>query len=1442
MMTRQLLLFFLNLVTSICVCNYSQAQTCTPIYHKTYNGSGEDEGLDIAVTSDKGSVVAGRTTSNSPGWDGFLMRLNEVGDIVWAKSYGGSDYDELVKVRETSDGGFIALGKTKSFGISAGETWVIKTDGKGILQWSKRFYKNSEPIRPKQIIEISSGGYIVALNTNDSTAQGDGILIRIDGVGNQVWCKVFDNGGDDGINSLCQDGNTLLVGGYGTIADREGILMRVSLVDGTPIWVKKFALTTQRGDEIIQIEKTAQGLAFGATSTFVRSMYQSSSCFLTLFRTVGDDSIYVQRRCDVTTGSGYTTESVQSRTTTDDGFIYLVNDTTNFGWPAFRKISPVGLTDWGRENNVGYGVQRLKGMDLVDSNGYTLTGYYKDLWTGNRSRIQVLRTDITGKTGSCSGTMSSTWTDTTNYIIGSFSWKNITSTVSQETITPNVDPLNYTTNTLCSDSYCVNQDQPESPVCYATLLTHIKGNANYSFIPFDFEKVNNGYIIFGYNRLFRTSEPMMIKVFADGKVQWAKSLTEWIHNGAFDHVLTTSDGNLLLSGHFDVTINHGGWNGAILMKVTPDGKVLWSQDFSGEVYDLKPAENGGFVGTITTSYGFPPIYITLFKMDANGKIVWQKQMNKDYDNSPIYRYMQYDGTYFYVTGEFYNQSPQNIAIEKIDMLGNHIWSKVIKIEGFSTSAANIEIIGDTVYVAAYYWDNSQSMYWSKKRLAIVKISKDGTGMNAFKLSNLDLIADGRNYYFSGMQTQIVTKTLDDNFVVADRVTNVTDSSIVLTKFSPLGQVIWSRRYDQLNNHFISRIKDDNGSLLLLGRKFTGETDFTYQFETVLMRTDDKGIVSQFGTDYCHSGSTSFNSDPARLDEITYYKPYQGFDGSVTSTSFVPLERSFYMYGSPSCATVGDCYNVKLNGPTTICNLQDTVKYTIKRNPGCTIVPVWKYDVAALKVTEQTDSSIAVLFKKGGRTVISATLSSGCGVSKDTILVSVPTPSTLLNLGTDTTICIGTTILLNAHKGYLNYLWQDGSIDSTYRVNQDGKYYVTVTDSCGMISSDTIIILPHPPIPIYIGADRIKCNNDTIHINAPSGFTNYSWSPSYNISSTSTQNIIVNPTKDTSYFVKAEQTPGCFAYDTVQVKVNHSSSIYLGRDTSFCSGKSVVLDAGAGFNQYQWSDASSQQTLSVSRAGTYSVVGTTVDGCSSYDTLKVVSIWSLPTTSLDHNNELCQSSTRILDPGAFSSYLWQDGSTSRKYTVSKTGNYFVKVTDNNGCINWDTVHITTILPSPSNFLPADTSICSYGTADLTSARSFASYIWNNGNTSPKLIVDKAGTYWVQVRDSKGCIGADTILVNIKDCMVGLKVPNAFTPNHDATNDVFRALLFGNVKSFELTVYNRWGQIVFYTTDRYKGWDGTIGGKEQDPGVFIWMCKYELEGDQQKVERGTVTLIR
>ena len=92
------------------------------------------------------------------------------------------------------------------------------------------------------------------------------------------------------------------------------------------------------------------------------------------------------------------------------------------------------------------------------------------------------------------------------------------------------------------------------------------------------------------------------------------------------------------------------------------------------------------------------------------------------------------------------------------------------------------------------------------------------------------------------------------------------------------------------------------------------------------------------------------------------------------------------------------------------------------------------------------------------------------------------------------------------------------------------------------------------------------------------------------------------------------------------------------------------------------------------------------------------------------------------------------------------------------------------------------------------------------------------------------------------MAGLFVPSAFTPNHDGKNDVFRAMLFGDVLKFDFKIYNRWGEVVFHTNDRYKGWNGVYNGIEQDSNVFTWMCQYQLNGDTLKLAKGTVMLIR
>ena len=87
-----------------------------------------------------------------------------------------------------------------------------------------------------------------------------------------------------------------------------------------------------------------------------------------------------------------------------------------------------------------------------------------------------------------------------------------------------------------------------------------------------------------------------------------------------------------------------------------------------------------------------------------------------------------------------------------------------------------------------------------------------------------------------------------------------------------------------------------------------------------------------------------------------------------------------------------------------------------------------------------------------------------------------------------------------------------------------------------------------------------------------------------------------------------------------------------------------------------------------------------------------------------------------------------------------------------------------------------------------------------------------------------------------------MPNAFTPNNDGRNDLFKPSLFGVVKQYDFAVYNRYGKIVFETKDLSKGWDGSIQGMPQNPGVFIWKCVYQIENQLLTTESGTVLLIR
>ena len=191
-----------------------------------------------------------------------------------------------------------------------------------------------------------------------------------------------------------------------------------------------------------------------------------------------------------------------------------------------------------------------------------------------------------------------------------------------------------------------------------------------------------------------------------------------------------------------------------------------------------------------------------------------------------------------------------------------------------------------------------------------------------------------------------------------------------------------------------------------------------------------------------------------------------------------------------------------------------------------------------------------------------------------------------------------------------YQWNDGSTDSLLTVKEPGQYFVKVTDSCSNVLTDTINITRAALIPISVGEDRMKCNDDTLHLHAPAGFLNYKWLPDYHISSDVSASVIIDPLVDTSYVLMAEKTPGCFARDTIRIKVYHSPVIDLGSDTSFCSGDSLMLNAGTGFATFSWNTGDDSQVITASKAGVYMVSAKTRMGCTSGDTIRVLNLFPI----------------------------------------------------------------------------------------------------------------------------------------------------------------------------------------------------------------------------------------
>ena len=185
---------------------------------------------------------------------------------------------------------------------------------------------------------------------------------------------------------------------------------------------------------------------------------------------------------------------------------------------------------------------------------------------------------------------------------------------------------------------------------------------------------------------------------------------------------------------------------------------------------------------------------------------------------------------------------------------------------------------------------------------------------------------------------------------------------------------------------------------------------------------------------------------------------------------------------------------------------------------------------------------------------------------------------------------------------------------------------------------------------------------------------------------------------------------------------------------------------------------------------------------------------------------------------------------------RTGTYTTRYSGANGCDSIRTVNLV-VQDKPVPILPQRNILCQ-GDSLVLNPGQFLSYAWQDGSTNPTLIVKKAGGYAVTVTNS---CGSTTREVLVEDGFCTVYFPSAFTPNNDGKNDRFKVLTNGVLLDFHLTVFNRWGEIVYDSRDAAAGWDGTINGVKQPPGGFAWRCSFT--STNCPVERtGKVVLLR
>jgi hypothetical protein len=236
------------------------------LWTRTYGDDSSDAGMDVRQTTDGGYIVVGYTVSYGSGKsDVYLIKTDSVGDTLWTKTFGGSGWDWGWSVRQTTDGGYIIAGYTDPYNAGPYDVYLIKTDSLGDMLWTKTF-GGSESDYGESVQQTTDGGYIVAGFTRSYGAgRCDVYLIKTDCLGDTLWTKTYGGSLEDYGHSVQQTTD----GGYIITGQHSGdVYLLKTDPQGVTIWEKTFG--GNQSDEGYSVQQTTDGgyIVVGETKSY----------------------------------------------------------------------------------------------------------------------------------------------------------------------------------------------------------------------------------------------------------------------------------------------------------------------------------------------------------------------------------------------------------------------------------------------------------------------------------------------------------------------------------------------------------------------------------------------------------------------------------------------------------------------------------------------------------------------------------------------------------------------------------------------------------------------------------------------------------------------------------------------------------------------------------------------------------------------------------------------------------------------------------------------------------------------------------------------------------------------------------------------------------------------------------------------------------------------